>query len=97
MLEERLNSCDALLSFEIAAEKSSVFSKLELCRLVDEDSMMRVNVCMMQMHWKGPMESLSAKRTLEAYALWDIVKSKLVLFVALLLSAYKYYNGVNQW
>ena len=42
-----------------------------LFRLVDEDSMMGIAACMMQMHWKGPMESLSAKRTLEAYALWE--------------------------
>lgn len=32
---------------------------MELFRLV-EDSMMRVNACMLQMHWKGPLCSFSA-------------------------------------
>jgi len=53
MLEGPLNSCDALLSFEMAAGR--IFSKMEVFRLSDEDSMMRISACMLQMHWKWPL------------------------------------------
>ena len=34
--------------------------KIKLFRLVDEDNMMRVNACTMQIHWKGPLWKLFA-------------------------------------